>query len=68
MKKSLLTTLSKKGIGKFNKENVLIEEFICKDDCVKKIKISQKSLAKVLDKLLTYDGFYFRNIGHKLSI
>ena len=60
--------LYKQGIGKFNKENILIEEFICKDDCVKKIKISQKSLAKVLDKPLTYDGFYFRNIGHKLSI
>ena len=60
--------LYKQGIGRFNKENILIEEFICKDDCVKKIKISQKSLAKVLDKPLTYDGFYFRNIGHKLSI
>jgi hypothetical protein len=60
--------LYKQGIGKFDKEGNLVEEFICKDDCVKKIKISQKSLAKVLDKSATYEGFSFRSLGAKLSI
>lgn len=60
--------LYKQGVGKFDHNGYVLEEFICKDDCVKKIRISQKSLAKVLDKDRTYDGFYFRSIGSKLSV
>ncbi len=60
--------LYKQGVGRFDKEGRLINEYICKDDCVKRVRISQKSLAKVLDKNITYDGFYFRSLGEKLSI
>jgi len=58
--------LYKDGVGQFDKDNTLIREFICKDDCVKKISISQKSLAKVLDKNVTYDNYYFKLLGGKL--
>lgn len=60
--------LYKQGIGKMSKSGSLLEEFICKDDCVKKVKISQKSLAKVLDKEVTYDGFHFRSLPPKLFL
>jgi phage anti-repressor protein len=58
--------LYKDGVGQFDKNNTLIREFICKDDCVKKISISQKSLAKVLDKNVTYDNYYFKSLGSKV--
>ena len=60
--------LYKQGVGTFNKEGKLVGEYICKDDCVKRLRISQKSLAKVLDKDITYDGLHFRNLPPKLSI
>jgi len=60
--------LYKQGVGTFDKEGKQLQEFICKDDCVKKVKISQKSLAKVLDKDLTYNGFHFRSLAPKLFL
>lgn len=60
--------LYKQGVGTFDKEGKLVGEYICKDDCVKRLRISQKSLAKVLDKDITYNGLHFRNLPPKLSI
>ena len=42
--------LYKNGIGIYDIENNLIREFICKYDCTKLLKVSDKTLTKVLDK------------------
>jgi len=60
--------LYKNGIGQHDLENHLIKEFICKYDCIKTLKMSDKTLAKSLEKNLPYNGFYFKEIGNKLKI
>lgn len=65
-KKNGNVILYKDGVGQYDSNNNLLQEFICKDDCVKKISISQKSLAKVLDKNITYNNCYFKSLGSKL--
>ena len=39
---------------------------ICKYDCIKKLKISDKTLAKTLDKEIPYNGHYFRRLSEKI--
>jgi prophage antirepressor-like protein len=62
-----LPLLYKDGIGQFNLENQLIKEFVCKYDCIKQLKMSDKTLAKALDKNIAYNNFYYKTIGSKLS-
>ena len=58
--------LYKDGVGKYNNENQLEQEFTCKYDAIKKLKMSDKTLAKALDKDVLYNGSYFKSIGSKL--
>ena len=58
--------LYKDGVGQFDLSNNLIQEFICKYDCIKKLKISDKTLAKTLDKEIPYNGHYFRRLSEKI--
>jgi hypothetical protein len=58
--------LYKDGIGQYDSGKNLIKEFICKYDCMTQLKISQKSMAKVLDKDLMYDKCYYKSLGEKL--
>jgi hypothetical protein len=44
-----------------------VKEFVCKYDCIKQLKMSDKTLAKALDKNILYNAFYFKSIGAKLS-
>ena len=60
--------LYKNGVGQYTSENQLIQEFICKYDCIKQLKISDKTLAKALNKEVLYSNHYFRTLGEKLSI
>jgi hypothetical protein len=60
--------LYKDGVGQFNSNNELVQEFICKYDCIKKLKISDKTIAKALDKPILYNDHYFKTIGAKLFI
>ena len=60
--------LYKNGIGQYDLENHLIKEFICKYDCIKTLKMSDKTLAKSLEKSLPYNDFYFKEIGNKLKM
>lgn len=60
--------LYKDGIGKFNLNQELVQEFICKYKCIKMLQISDKTLTKALQKNIPYGGFFFRNIGSKLFI
>jgi hypothetical protein len=59
--------LYKNGIGQFNDKNELAQEFVCKYDCIKSIHISDKTLEKSLSNNAMYCGFYYKQIGSKLS-
>lgn len=59
--------LYKDGIGQYDSTGHLINEFICKYDCIKKLKMNDKTLAKALDKNITYNNTYFKTLGSKLQ-
>ncbi len=59
--------LYKDGVGQYTDDNKLIREFVCKYDCIKQLKMSDKTLAKALDKNAMYNDYYFRMIGSKLK-
>lgn len=59
--------LYKDGIGQYTNENQLVKEFICKYDCIKQLKMSDKTLTKALVNNILYNNFFFRHIGCKLQ-
>ena len=59
--------LYKNGVGQYNAENVLVQEFICKYDCIKSLHISDKTLEKALTKNILYNGTYFRFLDCKVK-
>jgi prophage antirepressor-like protein len=59
--------LYKDGIGQYTNENQLVKEFICKYDCIKQLKMSDKTLAKALDNNILYNNFFFSRIGSKVK-
>ena len=65
---SLEPILYKAGVGQYDSNGQLIREFVCKYDCIKQLKISDKTLAKALDKDVPYNGNMFKSIGEKLYI
>jgi hypothetical protein len=60
--------LYKDGVGQFDSDNNLIREFACKYDCIRQLKMSDKTLAKALDKNIMYNHFYYKSIGSKFFI
>jgi hypothetical protein len=59
--------LYKDGVGQYDSQNILIQEFICKYDVIRKLKMSDKTLSKALDKNIAYNGFYYKTLGSKLK-
>jgi len=59
--------LYKEGVGIFNTDNELVQEFVCKYDCIKQQKISDKTLKKALNENIPYQNHYYRMIGPKIS-
>ena len=59
--------LYKNGLGQFDLQNNLIKEFSCKYDCIRTLKISDKTLAKALKNNTSYNNYYFKEIGSKLK-
>jgi len=59
--------LYKNGIGQYTHDNKLIKNFICKYDCIKQLKISDRTLRKALDNNILYNNNYFKYIGSKLT-
>jgi len=53
------------GIGQYDSQHALITEFTSRFECIVKAGISQKSLAKVLDRSLLYKEWYFKSLGEK---
>lgn len=60
--------LYKNGVGQYDLNNNLVNEFTCKYDCIRELKMSDKTLAKALDKNVQYNGFYYKSIGNKLNM
>lgn len=59
--------LYKNGVGQYDDKMNLLEEFICKYDVIRKLHMSDKTLAKALDKDLMYNNRYYKNIGSKIN-
>lgn len=59
--------LYKNGVGQYDSDNTMQKEFICKYDCLKQLKMSDKTLSKALDKDKPYNGFFYKTIGQKLK-
>jgi len=59
--------LYKNGIGLFDLQNNLIREFSCKYECIKELKISDKTLTKALEKKIQYNNSFFKELEPKLK-
>jgi len=60
--------LYKSGVGQYDSNGQLIREFVCKYDCIKQLKMSDKTLAKALDKDVPYNGNMFKSIGSRYTL
>ena len=60
--------LYKNGIGQFDLNGNMINEYSCKYDCIKELKMSDKTLSKSINKNISYNGFYYKELGEKLKI
>ena len=60
--------LYKNGIGQYDLNNNLVKEFSCKYECIKELKISDKTLAKALINNIPYNNFYYKQLGSKLAV
>jgi predicted nuclease with TOPRIM domain len=60
--------LYKNGVGQFDSANNMTNEFSCKYDCIKELKMSDKTLAKCINNNIAYNGFFYKELGEKLSI
>jgi phage anti-repressor protein len=59
--------LYKNGVGQYDLQLNLLKEFVCKNDCIKQLQMSDKTLAKSLDKNITYNNYYYKSIMNKLQ-
>jgi prophage antirepressor-like protein len=60
--------LYKNGVGQFDSANNMTNEFSCKYDCIKELKMSDKTLAKCINNNIAYNGFFYKELGEKLFI
>ena len=60
--------LYKNGIGQYDLNNNLVKEFGCKYDCIRYLKMSDKTLAKALQNNIPYNNYYYKELGSKLSV
>lgn len=60
--------LYKDGIGKFDNDNNLVTEYVCKYDCIKQEKMSDKTLRKALETKIPYNGFNYKNLNTKIKM
>ncbi len=60
--------LYKNGVGQFDLSGNMVQEFLCKYDCLRTLKMSDKTLSKALENKTPYNGFLYKELGSKLSI
>lgn len=46
--------------------NILVNEFTCKYDCIRDLKMSDKTLTKSLQNNVSYNGFFYKFLDSKL--
>jgi hypothetical protein len=59
--------LYKNGVGQYDLHGCLIREFPCKYDCIRELKMSDKSLAKALTNNVPYNNYYYKELGSKVK-
>jgi len=59
--------LYRNGVGQYDAQGNLVRVHACKYDCIRTLKMSDKTLFKALSKNVDYNGFYFKEIGEKLK-
>jgi hypothetical protein len=60
--------LYKNGVGQYDLNNNLIKVFSCKYDCIRSLKMSDKTLAKALNKNIPYNNYYYKELGEKIRL
>jgi hypothetical protein len=45
-----------------------IKEFSCKYDCIRGLKMSDKTLAKALNNNIPYNNYYYKELGEKIRL
>ena len=60
--------LYKNGVGQYDLNNKLIKEFSCKYDCIRGLKMSDKTLAKALNNNISYNNYYYKELGEKIRL
>jgi len=60
--------LYKNGVGQYDCNNNLINEFECKLYCSKILKIGDKSLTKALNNNIMYNNCYYKYLGNKYKM
>ena len=56
------------GVGQYDENQTLMREFACKYDCIKSLQISDKTLAKTIDKNIAYQGYFYKTLGKKIKM
>ena len=60
--------LYKNGVGQYDLNYKLIKEFSCKYDCIRVVKMSDKTLAKALNNNIPYNNYYYKELGEKIRL
>jgi hypothetical protein len=60
--------LYKDGVGQFDTNGIMTQEFGCKYDCIRGLKISDKTIEKCLNKDIVYNSYSYKSIGSKLKV
>ena len=60
--------LYKNGVGQYDLNYKLIKEFSCKYDCIRGLKMSDKTLAKALNNNIPYNNYYYKELGEKIKL
>lgn len=60
--------LYKNGVGQFDVNGNRTHEFACKYDCIKELKMSDKTLSKCLNENVAYNGYFYKELGSKLKL
>ena len=60
--------LYKDGIGRYDSQNSLVNEFTSKEDCCLFLKMSDRTLKKALETKQLYNNYYYKGLGYKIKI
>ena len=63
-----IPVLYKDGVGQYDENHNLVQEFKCKQYAIEELQISDKTLRKSMEHNMMYDGFYYKPISNKLKM